>query len=264
MVAIIHTDGANKQRRSAQFLRKPKVDARIRGLNTGCLVRGDKFLPVRLQRFCLFSRIASSIKDAMALDDRKIPQDPTPIVGAPTDIAPLTHLGPKPPHERTADEEAGAIDWERLAASDRFRNLLKAKRRFVVPAMIFFIVYYFALPVLIGYARPFMEKRVLGRRRRRGRRLHERGLLPRDRGSDRFLRLRRIHVLGRLARYVSHCVARRGGTAAQRRQVHHGGCPGLSVKSAARPRDGGDYFVTGPSGTTILPNNSLSTCARPA
>ena len=31
-----------------------------------------------------------------------------------------------------------------------------------MPAMIFFIVYYFALPVLIGYARPFMEKRVLG------------------------------------------------------------------------------------------------------
>ena len=29
--------------------------------------------------------------------------------------------------------------------------------------MIFFIVYYFALPVLVGYARPFMEKRVLGR-----------------------------------------------------------------------------------------------------
>ena len=98
----------------------------------------------------------------MALDDRKIPDDPTPIVGAPTDIAPLTHLGPKAPHERTADEEPDVVDWERLAASDRFRSLLKAKRRFIVPAMIFFIVYYFALPVLIGYARPFMEKRVLG------------------------------------------------------------------------------------------------------
>lgn len=28
--------------------------------------------------------------------------------------------------------------------------------------MIFFVVYYFALPVLIGYARPLMETRVLG------------------------------------------------------------------------------------------------------
>ena len=96
----------------------------------------------------------------MASDDQKIPQDPTPIVGSATDIAPLG--GPKPPHERTADEEAGVIDWEGLAASGKFRALLKAKRRFIVPAMIFFIVYYFALPVLIGYARPFMEKRVFG------------------------------------------------------------------------------------------------------
>lgn len=98
----------------------------------------------------------------MAEDDRTVPDDPTPIVAAPTDIAPLTHAAPKPGHERTADEEAGVIDWEKLAGSARFRNLLKAKRRFIVPAMIFFIAYYFALPVLIGYARPFMEKRVLG------------------------------------------------------------------------------------------------------
>lgn len=96
----------------------------------------------------------------MASDDRKKSQDPTPIVGAATDIAPLGTA--RPAHERTADEEAGSIDWEKLAASDRFRNLLKAKRRFILPAMLFFIVYYFALPVLIGYARPFMEKRVFG------------------------------------------------------------------------------------------------------
>jgi uncharacterized membrane protein (DUF485 family) len=98
----------------------------------------------------------------MPPDERNLPPDPTPIVGAPTDIAPLTHAGPKPPHERTADEEPDVIDWERLAASERFRNLLKAKRRFIVPATIFFIVYYFALPVLIGYARSFMEKTIFG------------------------------------------------------------------------------------------------------
>src|SRR2546430_3187310 len=98
----------------------------------------------------------------MANDERELPVDPTPIVAAPTDVAPLAHAVPKPEHERTADEEAGAIDWEKLAASKRFRNLLNAKKRFIVPAMIFFVVYYFALPVLIGYARPFMERRVLG------------------------------------------------------------------------------------------------------
>ncbi|HKP05127.1 MAG TPA: DUF485 domain-containing protein [Chthoniobacterales bacterium] len=98
----------------------------------------------------------------MAADDRKTPSDPTPIVAAPTDVAPLTHQGSKPPHERTADEEMDVVNWEGLAASERFRNLLKAKRRFIIPAMIFFVVYYFALPALIGYAKPFMEKRVLG------------------------------------------------------------------------------------------------------
>lgn len=54
------------------------------------------------------------------------------------------------------------VDWERFAESEQFRDLLKAKRRFIVPATIFFIVYYFALPVLIGYAAPFMEKTVWG------------------------------------------------------------------------------------------------------
>lgn len=98
----------------------------------------------------------------MATDNLNRPDDPTPIVAAPTDVAPLSHAQPKPAHERTADEEADVVDWEKLAGSERFRALLKAKRRFILPAMIFFIVYYFALPVLIGYARPFMEKRVLG------------------------------------------------------------------------------------------------------
>ena len=96
----------------------------------------------------------------MPADERNLPDDPTPFVGAETDIAPLG--GPKPPHERTAAEEPNVVDWERLAASERFKELLKAKRRFIVPATIFFIVYYFALPVLIGYAGPFMETRVFG------------------------------------------------------------------------------------------------------
>lgn len=94
--------------------------------------------------------------------DPNLPPDQTPIVGAATDISPLTHSTPKPAHERTAAEEAGSINWEAIAAGPRFKELLRAKRRFIIPAMIIFIVYYFALPVLVGYARPLMEKRVLG------------------------------------------------------------------------------------------------------
>jgi uncharacterized membrane protein (DUF485 family) len=98
----------------------------------------------------------------MAFDKNNLPDDLTPVVGAPTDIARLSHGQPKPTHERTAEEEAGVINWQALAASDKFRRLLRAKRRFIVPAMVFFIIYYFALPVLVGYARPLMETRVFG------------------------------------------------------------------------------------------------------
>lgn len=97
----------------------------------------------------------------MASDSSKFPEDPTPIVGSPTDAAPLSREM-KPAHERTGDEDRDVADWKRLAASTGFKELLKAKRRFIIPATIFFIVYYFALPVLVGYARPLMERRVFG------------------------------------------------------------------------------------------------------
>lgn len=57
---------------------------------------------------------------------------------------------------------AGESQWDRVAAMDEFKQLLKAKTRFVVPATIFFIVYYFLLPVLVGYYPKTMDKRVWG------------------------------------------------------------------------------------------------------
>jgi len=52
--------------------------------------------------------------------------------------------------------------WERVAAMDEFKDLMAAKARFIVPATLFFVIYYFALPVLVGFARPLMETAVLG------------------------------------------------------------------------------------------------------
>ena len=98
----------------------------------------------------------------MPSDDPQSPLDPTPISGGPTDVARLSHSQPKPAHERTADEERDLADWNGIAASAEFKALLRAKRRFIIPATICFVVYYFALPVLVGYARPFMETRVIG------------------------------------------------------------------------------------------------------
>jgi uncharacterized membrane protein (DUF485 family) len=53
-------------------------------------------------------------------------------------------------------------DWDALQATPEFRGLVAAKRRFIVPATLFFIVYYFALPVLVGYFPGLMERRVFG------------------------------------------------------------------------------------------------------
>ncbi len=53
-------------------------------------------------------------------------------------------------------------DWSRVAAMPEFRELMQAKKRFIVPATLFFVVYYFALPVLVGYAPAFMSRRVMG------------------------------------------------------------------------------------------------------
>ncbi len=68
----------------------------------------------------------------------------------------------KPAPKRTTDEDVAVGDWDRLAALADFKALLAAKRRFIVPATVFFIVYYFALPVLVGYAPRLMAAKVFG------------------------------------------------------------------------------------------------------
>lgn len=88
--------------------------------------------------------------------------DPTPEVGAATDVAPIGRSKVKPPHEQTADEDRDVVEWEKVAAMEDFKALLAAKRRFILPATIFFIVYYFALPILVGYAPEFMKTKVIG------------------------------------------------------------------------------------------------------
>ncbi len=90
------------------------------------------------------------------------PGDLTPLVGAPTDVAPLGTGNLKLAHERPAGEGCAAVDWDRVAASRAFTALLKKKAAFIIPAVIFFIVYYFALLILVGYKPHLMETKVLG------------------------------------------------------------------------------------------------------
>jgi uncharacterized membrane protein (DUF485 family) len=53
-------------------------------------------------------------------------------------------------------------DWAALEQLPAFRGLLRAKRVFIVPATIFFVAYYFALPTLVGYWPELMSTRVIG------------------------------------------------------------------------------------------------------
>ncbi|HEX7240448.1 MAG TPA: DUF485 domain-containing protein [Longimicrobiaceae bacterium] len=61
-----------------------------------------------------------------------------------------------PPDAPTAEE------WARVEAAPEFRELVRAKRRFILPATVFFLVYYFALPVLVGYFPGAMDRDVFG------------------------------------------------------------------------------------------------------
>jgi uncharacterized membrane protein (DUF485 family) len=88
------------------------------------------------------------------------PKDPTPVIGIATDVAPLTREGPKPPHELTADEDPQIVDWGKVAASEEFRGLLRDKARLIIPATLFFMLYFFSLPILVGYAPGLMETKV--------------------------------------------------------------------------------------------------------
>ena len=53
-------------------------------------------------------------------------------------------------------------EWDKIAATQQFKDLMATKKIFIVPAFIFFVVYYFALPVLVGYAPSFMNTKVIG------------------------------------------------------------------------------------------------------
>jgi len=69
------------------------------------------------------------------------------------------------PEQLTRPEEryqATQSTWDKIAESQEFKDLMATKRIFIIPAFLFFVVYYFALPVLVGYAPQFMSTKVIG------------------------------------------------------------------------------------------------------
>ncbi len=56
-----------------------------------------------------------------------------------------------------ADQQAHRdVDWEGIEHSREFQELVHRRRRFVIPATIFFLAYYMAFILLAGYAPDFM------------------------------------------------------------------------------------------------------------
>jgi uncharacterized membrane protein (DUF485 family) len=64
--------------------------------------------------------------------------------------------------EAVKQAQTSQMEWDRIANSQKFKDLMATKKMFIVPAFIFFVVYYFALPVLVGYAPGFMSTKVIG------------------------------------------------------------------------------------------------------
>lgn len=48
--------------------------------------------------------------------------------------------------------ERKAADYAAICQSDKFRQLIARKKRFIIPMTIFFFVFYFALPIMTSYS----------------------------------------------------------------------------------------------------------------
>ncbi len=55
-----------------------------------------------------------------------------------------------------------AREWDALAGDAEFQALLRARRRFTIPAVIFALAFFFALPLSIAYAPQYMSQPIAG------------------------------------------------------------------------------------------------------
>jgi uncharacterized membrane protein (DUF485 family) len=58
----------------------------------------------------------------------------------------------------TVAEHRSDIDWQAVERSPEFRELVRKKKAFVIPATVFFLVWYFGFIFLAGYAEDFMGR----------------------------------------------------------------------------------------------------------
>ncbi|WP_040227300.1 DUF485 domain-containing protein [Bhargavaea cecembensis] len=53
--------------------------------------------------------------------------------------------------QREAPNHAGGTDFTAVAESPKFKGLIARKKKFIVPLTVFFLAFYFMLPILTSY-----------------------------------------------------------------------------------------------------------------
>jgi uncharacterized membrane protein (DUF485 family) len=54
--------------------------------------------------------------------------------------------------QKRSFEKRAATDYSQIAQSSSFQYLMRAKKNFILPLTLFFLVFYFALPILTSYS----------------------------------------------------------------------------------------------------------------
>jgi uncharacterized membrane protein (DUF485 family) len=62
---------------------------------------------------------------------------------------------------RAPDSELHDVDWEAVERTPEFQELVSSRRRFVIPATIFFLAWYMGFIALASYAPDFMAESVI-------------------------------------------------------------------------------------------------------
>ena len=62
--------------------------------------------------------------------------------------------------ERAPETELHDVDWQAVESTPEFQELVRSRRRFVIPATIFYLSWYLGFIVLAGYAEDFMAESV--------------------------------------------------------------------------------------------------------
>lgn len=60
------------------------------------------------------------------------------------------------------EQKISSNEWAEIAQSEDFKTLIYAKGRFLIPAIIFSFLYYFSLPLSVGYLPELMKTKIIG------------------------------------------------------------------------------------------------------